>query len=316
MFNKKVQSQKETGHVLFPEMKTSPIIAITRKTLIYNVCTPQKLLVTIILMIIPPIFTLIIWDPRYLSSQTRLTDTMGIVTFLISFGMIFPLIIGITAAPLIADELRSKTMISLVSKPISREGIFAGKFLALFIYGALSSLISLIIIAIAAAIKNPFPDILEFFSVNFVYSLLVLFTFGGITMGFSALFSRPRNVFLIPILLVLFSFMIGIFIKMLLIFPVFGDEPLYEIFGIYHFDISYHLANVFVMLTETYIPNIYDYWYILFMIFGLSRPNYGGGSVIRTNYYPPQVSLIYLLVISSILIIVGILYFKRRDISS
>ena len=105
------------------------------------------------------------------------------------------------------------------------------------------------------------------------------------------------------------------------------EASLYERYQLYHFDISYHLANIYTAIAEAWVPTSLQGWGMFFQIFGLTK-NAGvsicqrSGScyidfskTIYANYYFPIFSNIYLLVIGIGLLVLGIFYLKRRDIS-
>ena len=222
-------------------IKVGPILSITKKTFFVNLCTPAKLIGSIIIITLVPILFIFMIPPFMITSMTSLTEQLGVIMFFYSFGLMYPIAIGTSAAPLIAEEVSSGTMLTLVSKPIKRIGIVTGKFMALIIFGILLSLISLIFISVFALIRHPFYDILIFIELNLIYSIIIIIFFGGLTLGFSALFKRARNVTIIPIIIVIFSFLILMIAKQLLTMSaMYSTEPsYYEQLQLYHFDEKY-----------------------------------------------------------------------------
>ena len=66
---------------------------------------------------------------------------------------------------------------------------------------------------------------------------------------------------------------------------------------------------------ESIVPEIEDY-FIAFVIFGIFKiESDGGGIGVKTDYYHPVGSFIYLIVIAVIFLVVGAIYLKKRDIS-
>ena len=116
-------------------------------------------------------------------------------------------------------------------------------------------------------------------------------------------------------------------IKQLLAFVPPGEEASpYETYQIYHFDISYHLANFYKLLNDIYAPGSTDTWGIFLMMFGMAKyqmflidDGYGGYyqtyRTVDTHYYLPMISGILLLIIGILLLIAGTYYLTRRDIS-
>jgi len=62
---------------------------------------------------------------------------------------------------------------------------------------------------------------------------------------------------------------------------------------------------------------ILDYFAEIFWMFGITKIDFDDFEFryVKTNYYPPVVSFLYLIVIAGILLIVGAISLKKRDIS-
>ncbi|MFX1273396.1 MAG: ABC transporter permease [Promethearchaeota archaeon] len=342
----KSQSQLLDSFISHPHFAMHPILVIAKKTLIFNVFNIKRVLICIILMVIVPVIMLLItpansyityeyyiteeFDIEYNIIIATLTETVGIIVFFYSFGLIFTLFISVSAAPLISEELKSGTMIILVSKPINRHGIVIGKLIAIFLFGIFVSIISLLIITVVGMIKFPFPDPLQFFLLHFIYSIFIIISFGGLSLGISCVFKKPRNAILIPIILIIFSYLIGIIIKAILVMTTsLGTPSIYDQMQLYHFDLSYHLANLYIALAELYVPGASNnfVWNNFLLYFGITKYNtnlYCDSSgdcsvlhnyIITTNYYLPIISSLILILIGLLLLFGGILFLKKRDIS-
>ena len=75
-------------------------------------------------------------------------------------------------------------------------------------------------------------------------------------MGFSSIFKRARNVLLLPLTLVIFSFLVIMMFKPMLLYT---ENNWYEKYLLYNFDIGYHFANTFTWIGEFFNPDILDY---------------------------------------------------------
>ncbi len=280
---------------LFQGISLTPSLALIKKTLIFDLLTIKRIILDVFLMVLVPIIALGFMS-EYLSGDEHLLESLGFLTWYYNFAIMFPIIIIGATGPLIAEELRSGTLLFLVSKPINRTRIVLSKFIALYIFGIVVSFLSLSVISLFAVIKYPFADIGEYFGIFFLYSLIITLFFGGITMGFSSIFRRARNVILLPLALVIFSFLVMMMFKPLLLF---GDNW-YEKYLLYNIDIGYHFANVFLLIGESFVPEMLDYFGFIFWMFGITTIDFEGGGTEyeRTNYYDPVVSLIYLIVIA------------------
>jgi len=99
--------------------------------------------------------------------------------------------------------------------------------------------------------------------------------------------------------------------------PLFAEDNWYEDFFLYNFDIGYHFGNIFLWIGESFDPEILGYFEMIFWMFGIIKMEYDGWEVnyVKTNYYPPVVSLLFLIVIAGIFLTIGVIYLKKRDIS-
>jgi hypothetical protein len=96
-------------------------------------------------------------------------------------------------------------------------------------------------------------------------------------------------------------------------------------FQLYHFDLGYHLGNVFIFFIETLdaVPPSLS-WQISFAmltgIYTYENPvdpdqNINLGGLEKTNYYIPVFSLLIWILIAALLLVFGILSLKKREIS-
>ena len=300
---------------LFQGISSTPSLALIRKTLIFDLCTVKRLIMSVVFMVLVPALILAFTPPDKLSGDEYVVQLLGFTTWYYNFAIMFPIILIGATGPLIAEELRSGTLLFLVSKPINRTRIVLSKFIAVYIFGIVVSFLSLSVISLFAVIKFPFADIGEYFGIFFLYSLVITLFFGGVTMGFSSIFRRPRNVLMLPLALVIFSFLVMMMFKPLLLF---AEDNWYEKYLLYNLDIGYHFANIFLWIGEAFVPEqqLLDYFGQIFWMFGITKIDWeGSGDPERTNYYDPVVSFIYLIVIAIVFLVAGALYLKKRDIS-
>ena len=100
----------------------------------------------------------------------------------------------------------------------------------------------------------------------------------------------------------------------------------YQNLQLYHFDLGYHLANVYVLFIELFnaIPpsigwqSTFAQLYSVFSYLGIVDPdqNINLGGLQKTNYYLPLVSLLIWVSIAILLLTYGVLSIQRREISS
>ncbi len=314
--NTKPYKKKLRGITPIHRSNLKPSLVMIKKTFIFDLCTIKRLTISIFFMILVPALILGFVPSYVFSGEESLVQLLGFVTWYYNFAILFPIIIIGSTGPLISEELKSGTMLFLISKPISRPKIIVSKFIALYLFGVLVSFVSLSIISLIALIKYPFADIGIYLGINFLYSLIILFFFGGITMGFSSFFKRARNVLLLPLTIVIFSFLVMMMFKPMLLF---ATDNWYEKYWLYNFDIGYHFANIFIWIGEFFIPEMLNYYGEIFWMFGIIKIEFNEIdytiNYVKTGYYHPIASLFYLIIIGGILLFIGILVLKRRDIS-
>jgi ABC-type transport system involved in multi-copper enzyme maturation permease subunit len=308
-----VEKQKLRELKPFSGISSSPSLVIIKKTLIFDLLTKSKLLISIIFMVLIPALILAFIPSNVLSGDEYLVQLLGFTTWYYNFSILVPIIIISATGPLISEELRSGTMLFLVSKPINRTKIVLSKFIALYLFGVVISILGLSIISLIAVIKYAFVDIGAYLGIFILYSLIITLFFGGLTIGFSSVFRRPRNVLLIPLTLVIFSFLVMMMFKPLL----FLGDNWYEKYLLYNFDLGYHFANIFLWIAEAFNPDVLNFFGQIFWMFGITTMEWDGMDYIyeKTNYYPPFASLLFLIVIAVIFLVVAALYLKKRDIS-
>jgi len=210
-------------------------------------------------------------------------------------------------------------MLILVSKPISKIKIVIGKFLALIIYFLIIHVFSLGITCIIALIKYLFfYDMLSFFLSQLLYAPILLYFFGTVTMGLSMALKKTKSALLIPIIIILFMFLSVFMIKPALFQPCIFNKNLiyYEAFQLYHFDLGYHILNVYLGILDMTFPEISQSIAGMLVNWGLFKETFYEPYFIRNNYYTPLASLLWLICIGTIVFIIGLIIFKNKDINS
>jgi len=147
---------------------------------------------------------------------------------------------------------------------------------------------------------------------------MVLIIFGSLTIAFSSIFKRPRNAALMPTILVIVTFLAFLSFRPFLMISFNIDEPpIYERYQLYHFDLGYHLMNVYTYFVELILTEVPQDMMFFFDFWGIYKQGYDYDLFYRRrNYYYPLGSLLVLIVFSIIVLIIGIRYFKIRDISN
>ena len=324
-FNNKVLQPIKSWFSKYISKKTFIVI----KKTFFDIYSLKKLIITIIFLLFVP--TIFIFLPTGVDfglisthhAATIISIAILFPVFFFTLGIFFALMIGFSGSSLIAEEVKSGTMLILVSKPISRIKIFLGKYIAVIFYGMLISFISIftlgwIGVLMKSANIDHFISLLPFLTALYLYSLFILFLFTSITMALSSIFKKPRTVSITVFILVIFSFIAFFLIRIFI-------GQFYGIYQIYHFDLGYHLGNVFVLFIETLnaIPPSAA-WQMLFGqltgVYSLTStidPDQGInlGGLEKTNYYLPIFSLLIWVLIAALLLFFGIWSLKKREIS-
>jgi ABC-type transport system involved in multi-copper enzyme maturation permease subunit len=331
---KKVNSEKSINNTFqsikswFNKNISKRIFVIIKKTF-FDIYSLKKFIIIIIFFSFIPIISFFLPTAVNfgLISSHHAATIIGFAiipwAFMFFLGSFYAVIIGLSGSSLIAEEISSGTMLILVSKPISRIKIFLGKYLAVILYGMLISFISIFTIGwLGVLIKSGnidhFISLLPFLTALYLYSLFILFLFTSITMALSSIFKKSRNVSIIILVLVIFAYL-GFFI----IRTIVGQ--FYVTFQLYHFDLGYHLGNVFILFIESLnaIPPSAS-WQLVFATFtgvysltSTTDPDQGInlGGLEKTNYYLPIFSLLIWVLIATLLLIFGIFSLKKREIS-
>jgi len=303
--------------------------AIIIKKTFQDIYSLKKIIITlIVILILPLIYVLLpttvdfgLISPNH--AATIISFALIFPAFFWTLGLVYTIIIGTSGAPLIAEEVKSGTMLLLVSKPISRIKIFIGKYIAVYLYGMLLSFFSIFVIGwVGVFVKSGnidhFISLIPFLTALYIYSLFILFLFTSITMAFSSIFKKARSASILIIFIAIFSYIAFLLIRSL-------TGQFYVTFQLYHFDLGYHLGNVFIFFIETLdaVPPSLSWQTAFAMLTGVYTyenlvdpdQNINLGGLEKTNYYFPVFSLIIWILIAALLLVFGILRLNKREIS-
>ena len=322
--NKKVLQPTKTWLSKHIFKRTTIVIKKTFK----DIYSFKKFIIMIIFMLFLPLIYSIGGGAQFglispYHAATVISIALVFPMFFWSLGLAYTIFIGVSGAPLIADEVKSGTMLLLISKPISRIKIFLGKYIGVFLYGMLLSFISIFVIGWIGVLMQSgnidhFVSLIPFLTALYLYSLFILFLFTSITMALSSIFKKSRNASLGILLIVIFSYLAFLIIR-----QIAGEN--YALFQLYHFDLGYHLGNVFIFFIENLdaIPPSTS-WQLVFGtltgVYSTSSPidpdqNINLGGYEKTNYYLPISSLFIWLLIAVLLLAYGIISLRKREIS-
>jgi len=300
---------------------TTPTVILFKKTLFKDMFKIPKLLVSIILMIFGPLMAILTIPSGMEFYYDSLNDFLGLTYSFYTYCIMFPIILTVVGAPLIAEELKSGTMLTLISKPISRGGILITKYLALTCFGFLINLVSLSLITLIAPLKYAFEGVAYFFFINLLFSLIIQFFFQSVAFGFSCLFKKTRNAILMPLLIIIITFFVLMTFRPLFMYMYLDDSevPIYVQFQLFHFDLGYHLFNTYIGVMNIISGGVSEIMMFFLYMFGLYTQEFDSDTweitFTRIDFYSPLGSFIFLLSIAIGLMLLGYFLFKKRDIS-
>ena len=137
-------------------------------------------------------------------------------------------------------------------------------------------------------------------------------------MALSSILKKTKTVSVIIILITILSFVAFQFIRSLV-------GGFYQDFQLYHFDLGYHLGNVFIFFMESFnvVPPSISWQNLFALLTGVYKftniidPDQGIdlGGLEKTNYYLPIFSLLIWIIIAVLLLVLGIYKLKKREIS-
>jgi ABC-2 type transport system permease protein len=300
---------------------TTPTVILFKKTLFKDMFKIPRLIIFFILMVFGPLMAILSIPTDIYFHYNSLNDFLGLTYSFYTYCIMFPIILTVVSAPLIAEELKSGTMLTLISKPISRGEILITKYLALTCFGFLINIASLSLITLIAPLKYNFEGVAEFFVINLLFSLIVQIFFQSVAFSFSCLFKKTRNAILMPLLIIIISFFVLMTFRPLFMYMHLGDSevPIYIQFQLFHFDIGYQLFNSYIGVMNIISGGVSENMMYFLYMFGLYTQKYDSETwevtFTRNDFYSPLGSLIFLLSIAIGLIVLGYFLFKKRDIS-
>lgn len=302
-------------------MNLSTPVILFKKTLFKDMLKIPKVLVSIFLMVFGPLMAILAIPADIDFYNNSLNDYLGLTYSFYTYSMMFPIILTVVGAPLIAEELKSGTMLTLISKPISRGEILITKYLALTCFGFLINIASLSLITLIAPLKYAFEGVADFFVINLLFSLIVQFFFQSVAFSFSCLFKKTRNAILMPLLIIIITFFVLMTFRPLFMYMYLDDSevPIYIQYQFFHFDLGYHLFNAYIGIMNIISGGVSEMMMYFLYMFGLytQEIDYETWEITftRNDFYSPLGSLILLLSIAIGLMLLGYFLFKKRDIS-
>lgn len=307
--------------------------SIVSKTLI-DLTGWKRTLILLILGLSVPVASGVFWrfglEEQALSPEMETHSVLNrfiVVNFVWTAGIFLAFAVVISAAGSISKEAGDGTLLTLVSKPISRRQIVLGKFAGIVVHALLLEaallLIQSIILWFVLPVEAPtFGALLAAIPWIIVYSLLVILVFGAISLALSSLLDSQVVITVIACALVLFVFIFGP------ISQTFIHQTAYENNYVYMMDGGYQFGNAFApglkqalggemlptgqLSTMAFFTGIFEGgrwgWQTEGISAGYSYPAQ------LANYVSPIVSITLLLVLVAIALTVAVWATGRKDV--
>jgi len=309
-------------------MSKPKILVIALKTLEDFFSLKTTVFYLIAMLIVPVLFSLILRSQNAMNFSNMtlemqaiiLTNLFLVFSFLWISGLPLVLFSIIKCSGFISGEDNKGTLLILVSKPVKRSEIILGKFLAFLLYIAIMQAAILLVVPYIWTLINGldlyvFGKLLGAVIPVYLYSLFVAIIFGSIA---TALSSISRNTVRTVIVLVFVTILI--FFGCALIRNNIGQ--VYGNYGLYNFDINYHLGNAF-----NYFTGDLKMAPTMQVVLGTFSGTYRlSGSLVdpdqaimppslpEYNYFSSTYSIVLWLAIAIGLMLFGIAFFEKRPI--
>ncbi len=150
-----------------------------------------------------------------------------------------------------------------------------------------------------------------------VYNLFLTVFISSISLGFSCLVGKSRNATISTVIFIVFAYLGFTLVRA-------GLPDLYTSLGLYHGNFAYHLGNIFdlIMVRSGTLPPFTSWQSLMALFFGVYKtttPDTSQGFALTgmdlVGYYPAWASLFLCGVVAGLILFIGIVKFKRREIS-
>ncbi len=305
--------------------------AIMIKTLKDMFSFKRTLFFMIGMVIVPLIGAGIFSENASISSMTLAMQDQMVVGFFIVLSFMWmvgiPLVFlaGVTCGGFVSKEGEDGTLLLLVSKPIRRYEIIAGKFLAFILNSVLlvitALLLSALIISSVMAIDAYiFNNILGLIAPLFLYAIFVSVIFGAIATALSSLYNSVTKT-----QMTIAAITILMFFGLMILRGWLGN--IYEGYGINYMDVNYHLGNSFLFFLES---SGYRMAPIYQGIMGMFTGTYDAADIsklfdmdigalppalVAKDYTTPVQSVLIWAGIAALLMALAVLKFEKKEIS-
>ncbi|HEC89232.1 MAG: hypothetical protein DRN12_05495 [Thermoplasmata archaeon] len=294
-----------------------------KRTIIFLIVV---LLAPIIFSIIAPRDVIFNFDTMTMATQIQMITMVYILmTFIWIAGIPLVLLISVTCGDFISKEEQDGTLLLLTSKPIRREEIVIGKYLAFLINIMILETIVILLTPLLIYFLLPIDPLVLDTMASLIpslilYAFFVALTFGALATAFSC-FSISRFKTIISLV----AITVAIFFGFMIFRGYMETAGIYEPYGVW-VDVNYHLGNSYMVFLDS---TGYRMSPILQAILGSFTGTYDAvdpsklydadigamyTTLSRNEYISPIISLTVWLSLTFLILLFGVLKFQRREI--
>ena len=177
-----------------------------------------------------------------------LKDILFFTTYFWVGGIVLVFFAAWIVSDFIAGEGSRGTLLSLITRPIHRWEVIFGKFLAYLIFVAVMEVIAIfisiyVLVTVSGAHISVMWDLVPYIPILLLFTLFVAVVFGTIPLVLSTV-SKSRVLVMILSAALIILMYLGFYIIRS------GFPDFYVDNNLYHFDLGYHMGNIFISLTE------------------------------------------------------------------
>jgi ABC-type transport system involved in multi-copper enzyme maturation permease subunit len=251
-----------------------------------------------------------------------LRDYLFFVTYFWVAGIVLAFFASWIVTDFVAGEVSRGTLLSLITKPIHRWEVILGKFIAYIIFITIMEAIAIfitiyVLVTFSGAHISVMGELVQYIPILLLFALFVALVFGTIPLALSTISKSRVLVMIIMAALVIVMYIVFYIIRS-------RDPDFYMDYQLYHFDIGYHMGNIFnsfietanISLTPTFQEQMGLFAGTHDLGISLDEPDQGFqlASIPLTNYYSKAASWVIWTLIPLGLTILALFKLKKKEV--
>jgi ABC-type transport system involved in multi-copper enzyme maturation permease subunit len=323
--NKSISNSKKTNKSKFAGLRFH---IITHRELKKFFTVPNVLIFLIVATIVPFLVAFLWADEVGVKNfpldiqALMLRDYLFFVTYFWVGGIVLAFFASWIVTDFVAGEVSRGTLLSLITKPIHRWEVILGKFIAYIIFITIVELIAIfitiyVLVTFSGAHISVMSDLIQYIPILLLFALFVALVFGTIPLALSTI-SKSR----VLVMIIMAAFVIIMYLGFYIIRSRAPD--FYVDYQLFHFDIGYHMGNVFNSFIEIANIKLTPVYQDLMGLFAgthdlgvsLDEPDQGFllASIPLTNYYSKAVSWLIWTLMPIGLMVLALFSLNRKEV--